>query len=710
MLTSGLSLCFPFFFFFGNGRLFVVLRLIYINSQYLERVAIAHKTMAHIIDAWITDDPLVRRIQIVELVLANCSSVLWPHNPERVKKAPEWIAKLKASLKNKAKGLHGGGGGSSSALASAENSATRSLSATPQKKGLSGLSAASADAIVVQEHSKAHASFHEHTPPPLDIPPPAAPLPQEAKSMSHVVLPVPAQVSSSSLDVPVSGPKGTQSIPPPPHSRHSPQHPDAAHCPGGSRSSTRSSSNRPRYPEVGADNNRVSGSHSHRAGPSSAFTPGASQISRRSTEDYYDEHGIALTAATTRQGEVVVVTENGSPLAEPSVSEVFPWMPLQVKRLSGGITNELFHVYDEDDASASVVVRVFGKETDRVISRESELFYQSLFIPTYVHGGNFLVYDFLDGFYTLPYQEMAAEATPIAHAVAHFQVRATQAALRDHARPLLRDSQNKEYWESFDDELVESSRSMNGSKAAARMKSRFHHESNYLVDSLTKWVELVLSKDILQKVLEEKQESFLETAHNLQRECAWMLSVLERERGALPEGVCHNDLLSANVMIHGERKEVRIIDFDYTKRSFLLYDVANHFNEYPGLDCDYDTYFPSDAQMSQFIAEYRVGMRAALEAAWAEGPIANERLSDADREIFPNAHSLFWAASEAEEAEVVAQWTRLAKLLTLASHLSWSVWSLLQEAVSALDVDFLDYAKVRFTRYMDVREACSHGF
>lgn len=647
--------------------------------------------MAHIIDTWIAEDPLVRRIQIVEVVLANCSSVLWPHSPEKVKQAPEWLAKLRASLRSRMRGLHGNGG----ALASAEPSATRSPSDPPQKKGLNGLSVASADVIVVQEHSKASQSLHDDQPSPFAVPTLSSPPPQEADSLSSVEPPAPTQLGSASLDAP----HGCSHAP----QQQQPQQPHQQQACSGI------CSNRQHYPEVGADNNPASGSQL--GASSSAVTPGASQVSRRSTEDYYEERGLPPTAATTRQGNVVVVTENGSPLLESNASVDFPTVPLRVKRLSGGITNELFHVYDEADETASVVVRVFGKETDRVISRESELFYQSLFIPTHVHGSNFLIYDFLDGFYTLPYAEMAAKATPIAHAVAEFQVCATRAALRDHARPLLRDSQNKEYWESFDRELAASTGGSGfNSTSSLKEKSRFHHESNYLIDSLTKWVELVLSKEIVQKVLEEKRESFLETAHHVQRECAWMVCVLEKERHSLPEGVCHNDLLSANVMIHSTRKDVRIIDFDYTKRSFLLYDVANHFNEYPGLDCDYNTYFPSDAQMAQFIAEYRKGMRAALEKAWREDKIDNLSLSAAEQEIFSNARALFWTDSDEAEAAAVAQWTRLVKLLTLASHLSWSVWSLLQEAVSTLDVNFLDYAKVRYARYIDVREECARGF
>ncbi|KAK7195289.1 choline kinase [Novymonas esmeraldas] len=647
--------------------------------------------MAQIIDAWITDDPLMRRIQIMEVVLTHCAAVMWPHHPERVRTAPEWVAKLRASIKSKTKGL------GDSAGRSLESSASR-RSTTPQKKALNGLVVASADVLVCQESSKANQPPPPPTPPtpPLpqsfQVPPPQETPPTGAQLPTTILT---TQSSSVSVDAARGAVLSTS--------------PSAF-----LRSSTGSSTVQAQYPEVGGDNNRVRDS---RAGPSPIINSITSVSSRRSTEEYFEERGVPATAATTRHGEVVVVTETGSPLSERSNTPEFPSVPLQVKRLSGGITNELFHVYDEDDPSASVVVRVFGKETDRVISRESELFYQSLFIRTYVHGNNFLVYDFLYGYYTLPYQEMSAQAMPIARALAGFQVQATRAALRDYARPLLRDSQNTDYWRSIDSEVLTADGSTTSSRGAVRETSRFDRESNYLTGSLTKWVDLVLSQEIVDKVQEDKRERFLVTARSLQSACAWMVSMLERHQADLPEGVCHNDLLSANIMIHTERKEVRIIDFDYTKRSFLLYDIANHFDEYPGYDFDYDTYFPSDAHMSAFIAEYRCAMREALEASWAADAAAANAATSAstavgasrEQQIFPNARELFWTESDEAEAQVVAHWTRLAKLLTLASHLSWSVWGLVQEAVSVLDVDFLVYAQSRYDRYVAVREECSEG-
>ncbi|KAG5475378.1 hypothetical protein LSCM1_03491 [Leishmania martiniquensis] len=638
--------------------------------------------MAEITDEWITDDPLRRQVQITEVVLTHCASVLWRQNREKLNKATGWAATLRAWLRSNTEGLDSNSSFSESSV---------SQRPIALQKRQSDVTLVLADVFAPMGSSKPNQPPHN--------------LPALSTPSSRQSFHIPSS-HKNAADGAVNShlaPEGQSSI----------AYAAVAH--GAtltntntlSRSSTCSSTGWPRYPEVGAGNNRVC---EPRTGPSPPVVAGMSSLSRRSTEEICEECCSPPTPVTTRLDEAAVLKANASPSSECRGALESPFAPLQVKRLSGGITNELFHVYDADNPSASVVVRVFGKETDRVISRESELFYQSLFIPTYVHGGNFLVYDYLDGYYALPYQDMPAEAMTIARAIAAFQVRATRAALRDHACPLLRDSHNMDYWKSLEEQMQAAEESSTTSSCGAhKIQSRYDRESNYVIDSLTKWVNLILSQEIVDKVHVEKRESFLETGRRLQSECAWMVSMLEGQKAFLLEGVCHNDLLSANIMIHRERQDVQVIDFDYTKRSFLLYDVANHFNEYPGLDCDYDTHFPSDAHMSAFIAEYRRGMREALEAAWSEKCTHANSTTGASREdqIFPNARELFWSDSEEAEAKVVAHWTRLAKLLTLASHLSWSVWSLLQEAVSALDVDFLDYARVRYSRYLAVRDECS---
>ncbi|KEG06812.1 choline kinase [Trypanosoma grayi] len=406
---------------------------------------------------------------------------------------------------------------------------------------------------------------------------------------------------------------------------------------------------------------------------------------------------------TTQQNCVRAHVRNG-PGAHVANGEAVGADQLCVDRLSGGITNELFHVYHPAHKAHSVVVRVFGKETERVISRESELFYQSIFIPTYVRGINFLVYEFLNLHEALPFTEMPVEQAKIAHELASFQVRATLEARSDHHKPVL-SSEERMYWDSVGPTL--------GGGAAFGV-CRFDCEENYTIHALTKWVDQMLSDGILRKMNAERREKYLGTARQLKREAAWMCELLLRHAAELSESVCHNDLLSANIMRHTKSGFLRIIDFDYVKRNYLLFDIANHFNEYTGLECDYDRYFPSDNAMMRFIAVYRQTLRAELQGHRDE---ASRRQLD---DIIPGQERLFMCGAQTEsgqyeddeeqEQRTIEHWVRLVKLLTLASHLSWSIWALLQEAVSTLEVDFFEYARLRLARYLATRDAFSAEF
>ncbi|RNF16593.1 choline kinase [Trypanosoma cruzi] len=374
---------------------------------------------------------------------------------------------------------------------------------------------------------------------------------------------------------------------------------------------------------------------------------------------------------------------------------------LCVERLSGGITNELFRAHHPSDHTRSVVVRVFGKETERVISRESEFFYQSLFIPTYVRGANFLIYQFFNQYEVLPFTEMSLEASKMACEVAAFQLRATLESKCDHQNPQL-SGEERAYWDAVGLTL--------GSNSSAKFGTcRFDREENYTLHALTKWAEQMLSEGVLKKVSAKKRAEYEETARHLEGEASWMRKLLLRHASSLGESVCHNDLLSANIMRHRLNGMLKIIDFDYVKRNYFLFDIANHFNEYAGLECDYDRYFPSDEEMSRFIGIYRKAMRAELNKCREDA-----RCRELGEIIPGQSHFFMCAANREEEQEeekrTIAHWVRLVKLLTLASHLSWGIWALLQEAVSALEMDFLVYAKCRLKRYLETKYTFSAGF
>lgn len=344
-----------------------------------------------------------------------------------------------------------------------------------------------------------------------------------------------------------------------------------------------------------------------------------------------------------------------------------------VSILSGGITNQLYRVsavLSDSESSASVVLRVFGKETDRIISRESELFYQALFLKTFCQGQNFLAYHFLDGYRDIAFTDMPLLKRGIAAQLANFHFKATLSSKEDRN---IEDSEGR---------------------------SRFELEPLASAAHPLSWWEQALS-DATQAKLSAAQRDCLLRAHmdrstvtkELQER---LLPALERVADELVVGVCHNDLLCANIMRRvepltgdGDGMDLRLIDFEYSCKNYLLYDFANHFNEYVGLECDYGTRFPSDDSMLESVLAYRAAMRNLLESC-----------SDGVSPFRPHERQAFFSDSDEEEMRRSARWVQLVKLLTLASNAIWAAWSVLQAANSAIDFDFAWYAAQRWSRYL----------
>ena len=110
---------------------------------------------------------------------------------------------------------------------------------------------------------------------------------------------------------------------------------------------------------------------------------------------------------------------------------------------------------------------------------------------------------------------------------------------------------------------------------------------------------------------------------------------------------CHNDLLAPNVLLSTSEAapgELYLIDFEYGCYNYRGFDLGNHFNEWAGFDCEYWRY-PDDAQQRAFLAAYAGG---------EAGPA-------------PEAHS-------PEVDALVVE----ANVFSLASHLYWGIWALIQ--------------------------------
>uniref|UniRef100_A0A0D9XE38 ethanolamine kinase n=1 Tax=Leersia perrieri TaxID=77586 RepID=A0A0D9XE38_9ORYZ len=106
----------------------------------------------------------------------------------------------------------------------------------------------------------------------------------------------------------------------------------------------------------------------------------------------------------------------------------------------------------------------------------------------------------------------------------------------------------------------------------------------------------------------------------------------------------HNDLLSGNLMLNDFEEKLYFIDFEYGSYSYRGYDIANHFNEYAGYDCDYSLYPDKDSQY-HFFRNYLQPDRP-----------SEVQMRDLDA-LFVETNTY-----------------------RLASHIYWALWALIQEA------------------------------
>ncbi|KAI6241691.1 Choline/ethanolamine kinase [Aphelenchoides fujianensis] len=137
--------------------------------------------------------------------------------------------------------------------------------------------------------------------------------------------------------------------------------------------------------------------------------------------------------------------------------------------------------------------------------------------------------------------------------------------------------------------------------------------------------------------------------------------------------LCHNDLLVHNLLYDDESDEVHIIDYEYTAVNYQLFDVANHFCEYAGVEeVNYDL-CPDDEEKARFLSIYLTH--------YFERPPTDDELRTALKEI-PRFEA--------------------------ASHLFWTLWALVQANSSEIDFDYVAYAGKRLDQFNRIISSLEH--
>ncbi|KAI5865017.1 ethanolamine kinase [Durotheca rogersii] len=173
---------------------------------------------------------------------------------------------------------------------------------------------------------------------------------------------------------------------------------------------------------------------------------------------------------------------------------------------------------------------------------------------------------------------------------------------------------------------------------------------------------------------------------NLQRELDSLIEELSQRPGLGENGLvfAHCDLLSGNVIIepqstekaNGRQTSVSFIDYEYATPSPAAFDLANHFAEWGGFECDY-TAMPTRAQRLEFIREY---VRTYFK-------LVPKRPSDVDEE---------------EETQKLLEETDVFRGVP---GFYWGIWALIQATISHIDFDYAEYAELRLGEYWGWRES-----
>jgi ethanolamine kinase len=143
----------------------------------------------------------------------------------------------------------------------------------------------------------------------------------------------------------------------------------------------------------------------------------------------------------------------------------------------------------------------------------------------------------------------------------------------------------------------------------------------------------------------------------------------------------HCDLLNGNVIITPPEDlksttagvaDVNFIDYEYATAAPAAFDIANHFSEWGGFECNYDLY-PSKSQRREFIHDYL------------------------------HSYHLNHGYTAEKEGEVDVMFKEVDLFRGLPSFY-WGIWALIQTEISQIDFDYASYAEIRLAEYWAWRE------
>lgn len=118
--------------------------------------------------------------------------------------------------------------------------------------------------------------------------------------------------------------------------------------------------------------------------------------------------------------------------------------------------------------------------------------------------------------------------------------------------------------------------------------------------------------------------------------------------------------------------KVSFIDYEYATPSPVAFDIANHFAEWGGFDCDF-TVLPTRAQRRNFLSTYLQAYNSFRGREFKQAEL--EQLMD-EVDLFRGAPGFYWG-----------------------------IWALIQAQISQIEFDYANYAEIRLGEYYAWKDA-----
>eukprot|EP01083_Nonionella_stella_P068322 181324_1 len=191
-----------------------------------------------------------------------------------------------------------------------------------------------------------------------------------------------------------------------------------------------------------------------------------------------------------------------------------------------------------------------------------------------------------------------------------------------------------------------------------------------LFDNLNHWLDMAKNTIFSEKSDHDRLESFW--LDDLSSEIESLREKVESLNASVV--FCHNDLLSGNIIDCGS--SLQFIDFEYAAYNYSAFDVANHFCEMCGFECDWSL-FPGEKAQFRFFRSYLAQRNGVAE-------------------------------SEVSQDDLVSLQTAV-KIFVRCDHLFWGLWAIVQAKRSHVDFGFLDYAAKRINSGFWTEMKCPDG-